>query len=512
MSTFRAFQTGLEAGQQQAKVKREDDARVKAAEAFGAGNYEGAVSSLMGVGLMQDASAYGQAGERKKEADRTKAYGDAFRTGLQAGPEPSKKAGYQAVSQAAAQQGDFGTMAEIDQAIAGMDEQQASQFASGMEFLGNTALGLKGVPPESRGQAAMEILKNSPYANPQILAQIQHAAADGKITDDELDNFAMQTMSVAERVKAAKGTYSTANTTDGVIAYNTSDPTDKVTLGGTPAGTAGAPGGRVQSTFVDSNGILNLVMGDGTVTNTGTRARDSLMNVDVGGVPNIGSRYTGGFTPMATPDQVGANKGAIAGGEQLGKTQAEAIKTAPEAISTADRAIASIDELLNSKGFDGAYGLNRALPQNMLPGSDAKNAAAIRSKLDGQFFVTAVTAMQVSLAPVSDADALRLVASVSQLTNPEISPEEARRVAGELKQYFQLAKTKAAEAAKRGPIKNVPELPATSAAPNGPSWSERQAQKAVGMAKPASSPAPATGLEGMTLEQLEALAAQLEGQ
>ena len=70
------------------------------------------------------------------------------------------------------------------------------------QHLGNlAALGLKGVPPEARGQAAMEILQNSPYSNPQILAQIQQAAADGRITDDELDNFAQQTMSVAERVK-----------------------------------------------------------------------------------------------------------------------------------------------------------------------------------------------------------------------------------------------------------------------------------------------------------------------
>lgn len=201
MSTFRAFQTGLEAGQRQAKVKREDDARIKAAEAFGSGNYEGAVSSLMGVGLMQDADAYGQAGERKKEAERTEAYASAFKTGLGAGPAPDRKAGYQAVGQAAGQRGDFATMANIDQALAQMDEGQAAQFADGMEFLGSTALSLKQVPPEARGQAAVEILKNSPYGNPQVLAQIQQAAADGRITDEELDAFAMQTMSVADRVK-----------------------------------------------------------------------------------------------------------------------------------------------------------------------------------------------------------------------------------------------------------------------------------------------------------------------
>jgi hypothetical protein len=245
MSTFRAFQTGLEAGQKQAKVRREDDARMKASEAFSSGNYEGAVSSLMGVGLMQDADAYDQAGRRKQEDERTKTYAQAFKTGLGAGPMPDRKAGFQAVAKTAGEQGDFGMMSQVDQALAGMDEAQAGQFAEGMNFLGQTALSLKGVAPEARGQAAIQAIQNSPYANPQILAQIQQAAADGKITDDELDNFAMQTMSVAERVKLAKGekpNYTTATTRDGVIAFNQADPNQTVNLGQAPL-PASAQGG-----------------------------------------------------------------------------------------------------------------------------------------------------------------------------------------------------------------------------------------------------------------------------
>lgn len=238
MSTFRAFQTGLMAGQEQAKYRREDDARMKAAEAFGKGNYEGAVSSLMGVGLMQDADAYERAGQRKQETERTQVYAKAFTSGLGAGPAPSKKTaqpaaamtpdagmappqtglgqgpmpqpqqpnmrgGYEALRGAAASRGDFQMMAQVEQALSGMDEQQRAGFKESMEFLGQTALSLKGVPPEARGQAAMEILQNSPYANPQILQQIQQAAADGRITDEELDSFAMQTMSVADQVKRA---------------------------------------------------------------------------------------------------------------------------------------------------------------------------------------------------------------------------------------------------------------------------------------------------------------------
>lgn len=208
MSTFRAFQTGLQAGQQQAKVRREDDARMKASEAFSGGNYEGASQSLMGVGLLDEANAYGQAGARKIEDERTKTYAQAFKTGLGAGPKPDRRAGYQALSTAAGEQGDFGTMQAVDQALLQMDEQQAAEFGQGMEFLGKTALRLKSVAPEMRGQAALEALQSSPYASPQIMAQIQQAAADGRITDEELDQFAMQTMSVADRVKMQReGSY-----------------------------------------------------------------------------------------------------------------------------------------------------------------------------------------------------------------------------------------------------------------------------------------------------------------
>lgn len=217
-------------------------------------------------------------------------------------------------------------------------------------------------------------------------------------------------------------------------------------------------------------------------------ASDSYFAFDAGGVPVIGSRRTGTASPYATAEEVGTNQGAIEGFKVLGKAQGDAIKVLPEAISTSERVIQSIDELLNAPGFKGAYGVNRYLPQNMVPGSDAANAAAIRNKLDGQFFVNAVTAMQVSLAPVSDADALRLVASISQLSNPDISDAEALRVGNELKNYFRKAKTKAEAAAKRGPMKTpLSDAPAT---PPSQSFINRQMQSVQSAVAPAASDTP----------------------
>jgi hypothetical protein len=198
MSTFRAFQTGLEAGQQQAKTRRQDDARRKATEAYGMGNYEGAVTGLMSEGLTDEASNFNTQGQQAQTRKQQQGYATAL------GSTPDRRTGMQNLRTSAMQAGDPNTMMAVDEALKSMDADQAAQFGQGMEFLGQTALSLKGVAPEARGQAAIEAIQNSPYANPQILAQIQQAAADGKITDDELDNFAMQTMSVADRVKAQR--------------------------------------------------------------------------------------------------------------------------------------------------------------------------------------------------------------------------------------------------------------------------------------------------------------------
>lgn len=233
------------------------------------------------------------------------------------------------------------------------------------------------------------------------------------------------------------------------------DPLSKSALYTAPDPTAAA-GPKLHSTLIDDQGKPHQLFSDGADKVLPWKVQDQIGTFDVGGVPYMFSRRgTSEPTPATTAAEAGQNKGTVAAGEALGKSQAEAIKNLPEIITNADRAIASIDELLNSKGFNDAYGLGKLNPAGWLPGSDRKNAEGIRSKLDGQFFVSAITAMQVSLAPVSDADALRLVASISQLTNSDISPEEARRVAGELKGYFQAAKAKARLATQRGPIRDA---------------------------------------------------------
>lgn len=308
---------------------------------------------------------------------------------------------------------------------------------------------------------------------PQQPMEINNQLVDPR-TREVLGDYRDPEKATGDKLKTevgANGNYWSFNTSTGKMEdTGVKAPASKVS----GKGAGGASG--VQSVHVDqSTGRATAVMRDGSTKDLGFQPVQTQV-VDVGGVPTLVSKIPGAETQsLSTADEVGANQGTIEGFKVLGKKQADAISVLPEAISTSERVIRSIDELLNAPGFDGAYGINRFLPQNQLPGSDAKNAQAIIGKLDGQFFVNAVTAMQVSLAPVSDADALRLVASISQLSNLDISPAEARRVAGELKDYFRKARSKAEEAAKRGPIKT----PLANAPQQTPekSWVTRQAER-----------------------------------
>lgn len=197
MSTFESFMRGREIGQQQVKQRRVDETRQRASEAFGAGNYESAESLLMGIGALDEADAYARAGARKvaqeQEEAQTRAYSKA---GAKGGPK--------AQMSMALESGDMDTAKSIQEFISSADESQREAFTQGMEFLGRTALGVKGVAPEMRAQALSEIIAGSPFGNEQVMASIAQAAQDGVITDEELDQFAMQTVSAAEQVKMAQ--------------------------------------------------------------------------------------------------------------------------------------------------------------------------------------------------------------------------------------------------------------------------------------------------------------------
>jgi len=201
MSIFQSFQTGLAMGQQQRKERDRDTARKSAADAFKAGNYEMAPTALMEVGDFEAADAYTRAGDRATAEQRRKTYGETFKTG-----------GWTGLGEMAAGQGDFETAGYAQgQARAKTlqdwqdHDRKITVQKQGVEFLGNAAKQLISVPEPDRLTKAMEYIEQSAFAgNQQIIGAIQQAAADGRITDEELEKFQGWTLTYAQELEGQR--------------------------------------------------------------------------------------------------------------------------------------------------------------------------------------------------------------------------------------------------------------------------------------------------------------------
>jgi hypothetical protein len=404
MSTFRAFQTGLEAGQQQAKVRRQDDARRKATEAYGMGNYEGAVTGLMSEGLTDEASNFNTLGQQAQTRKQQQGYATAL------GNAPDRRTGMQNLRTSAMQAGDPNTMMAVDEALKGMDADQAAKFGEGMEFLGQTALSLKGVAPEARGQAAIEAIQSSPYANPQILAQIQQAAADGKITDDELDNFAMQTMSVAERVKLAKGEkakYTPVTTRDGIYAFNDADPTDRVSLGQAPI-----PASQMQ--------------GAKDSFRPATPEEAAQYGAKAGQINTADGKFTAtGKLGELTPFQEETVKRWETQDEQ---ERSEKRTKLENAIGSTENSISIVRKILANPKAPGRYGIGGMMPA--FPGEDAA-AQALIDQVKGAAFLQAFESLKGG-GTITEVEGRQATAAITRLGAQQQDWESAKQAAAEL--------------------------------------------------------------------------------
>jgi hypothetical protein len=201
MSIFQSFQTGLAIGQEQRKQRDVEFARKGAADAFKAGNFEGASTGLMAAGLYDEADAYTRAGDRSKAEKRRKDYGEAF-----------KSSGWTGLGEMAAGEADFETAGYASgqartQTLQDWEDhdRKIMEHKQGVEFLATSAGQLRGLPMEARGQAAMDIIARSPFAdNPQVMEAVQRAAADGRITDEELTQFEEQMLTYAQRLEGER--------------------------------------------------------------------------------------------------------------------------------------------------------------------------------------------------------------------------------------------------------------------------------------------------------------------
>lgn len=247
MSTFREYQTGFTLGQQQQNQRKLQTARADASALFDSGDYSGSESTLMKAGDMEGASAFAEAGARRKTTQRLDAYGNAMKTG-----------GYGAVRGAAVEQGDIGMAADMDKVIASMGEQEREAAGLRAQFFGQAAYGLAQIKDPAQRQAAFQqILATSGKA----MGVTPEQAASFDVTNDEaLKSVFMSSMKLADQIKMDQdGGYTLSP------GQERRDKNNKVVA----TGPAKTPGSGIQLDFGEDGALSGLSIGG-----TGTKGKE----------------------------------------------------------------------------------------------------------------------------------------------------------------------------------------------------------------------------------------------
>ena len=200
---------------------------------------------------------------------------------------------------------------------------------------------------------------------------------------------------------------------------------------------------NVQSTFVDKNGQLNLVMRNGEVVPTGKQARESYGTIDYGGVPYMVNRNAPGMVPLATPENIGNTQATIQDITTRGKAQTEAALNLPDAISRAERSIETIDALMAHPGFKKRYGiesLGGLMPA--LPGGQGAGAQAYIDQLTGAAFLEAFETLKGG-GQITEMEGKKATAAITRLQDQRISPAEAEKAMQELREVARTGLLKA---------------------------------------------------------------------
>lgn len=414
MSTFREFATGFELGQQQRKQVQRDKAVSEADSMFKSGNYEGAESALMAYDP-QMAAAYGQAGDRRKTAERQKMYGDAFKAG-----------GLKSVRDTAGQQGDYATAADLEGAIAKMDDQQRALAAAKAGFLADTSVALSQIKDPAQRKAAFDQIIATSGAAVGITPQ---QAAGFDLSDQNLQAFYQSSMSVKDQLEMRdKANKAPTTTMDGTMMWDAE-----------------------QRKYVP--------------------------------VPGAVEQY--GRLQRQKPSAQGGAKGGLTANQEfqaqfklddLDRELAAAEKKRKSDLSTVTSSLALLDEFIspeNRKQFNAVYG-NMINPTgegddlfnwkvSAATDPDRANGMAILEQLGGRAFLDSVAAMKGTGA-LSDREGARVTAAATRLMQANQSDEAAMKAATEFRAALvsyksaleqDIAESRKAETARRAQMQTM---------------------------------------------------------
>ena len=197
--------------------------------------------------------------------------------------------------------------------------------------------------------------------------------------------------------------------------------------------------GNVQSVQVLDNGEIALIRRDGTVEQTGMRARNPFQITDVGGVPTAIDRQTGKGIPVSSAEEVGGNKATVATIEANEEDRRVAQKELPQAKLKLDQTLTTVEQLINHPGFDSRYGAMSLLPA--VPGTDMAGAQALIDQVKGQSFLQAFESLKGG-GQITEVEGTKATQALVR-ANQAQKPEEARKAYEEFAMWAKLGYEKA---------------------------------------------------------------------
>jgi hypothetical protein len=165
---------------------------------------------------------------------------------------------------------------------------------------------------------------------------------------------------------------------------------------------------------------------------------------DVGGVPQY--RGAGGdVTPLATPEQVAANRGqqsaAQASGTETGKAQVQL----PQAVANGEQMYAQLEALKNHPGLPYAVGKSSMLP--VVPGTAAADFKVRLDQVQGAQFLQAYEALKGG-GQITEVEGKKAEAAIARMSRAQ-TEEEFKNSVDEF-QTVVLAATQRAKAKAQG--------------------------------------------------------------
>ena len=307
----------------------------------------------------------------------------------------------------------------------GMERKRADQEKQQKSAALTKAMGLMGTDPAA---AKMAMLEAYPDATGEAMAAQVFAGpqkptvVNGRVIDPNDPTKVIADYSDGEDMNLPSGMFMNPETGQPEYLPGYIDGQRQI------AEARGSNANNVQSTFTGADGTQYIVRRDGSMEPLGVKARNPFQITDVGGVPTAIDRLTGQGTQVTSPETVGTNAATIATIKGNEGARQEAQQGLPLAIEKADRSIATIESLVNHPGFDQAYGLASYVPA--IRGTDRAGADALREQIGGQAFLEAFQSLKGG-GQITEIEGQKATAAITRLSNPGISPAEARKAAQE---------------------------------------------------------------------------------